>query len=108
MDEKPDNIRETDEYKEWFADLRDKQAQYRILTRIRRLAIGNPGDHRFLGDISELKIDYGPGYRVYYSNQRFADTGKIIYVLLCSGDKSTQNKDIEKARELAQNLEGIV
>ena len=70
--------------------------------------MGNPGDHRFLGDISELKIDYGPGYRVYYSNHRFVGTGKIIYVLLCGGDKSTQSKNIEKARELAQNLEGIV
>ena len=65
--------------------------------------MGNPGDHRFLGDVSEMKIDYGPGYRVYYK-----ETGKIIYVLLCCGDKSTQSIDIERARELAQNLEGIV
>ena len=103
MDKQPDNIRETDAYKEWFAGLRDKRAKIRIDMRVRRLAMGNPGDHRFLGDISEIKIDYGPGYRVYYK-----DTGKIIYVLLCGGDKSTQSKDIERARELAQNLEGIV
>ena len=103
MDNKPDNIRETDEYKEWFANLRDKQAKTRIDMRVKRLAGGNPGDHRFLGDISEMKIDYGPGYRVYYR-----DTGKIIYILLCDGDKSTQSKDIERARGLAQNLEGII
>ena len=103
MNEKPDNIRETDEYKEWFADLRDLKAKSRIDMRVRRLAGGNPGDHRFLGDISEMKIDYGPGYRVYYK-----DTGKIIYILLFGGDKSTQQQDIEKARELAKNLEGMV
>ena len=103
MGEKLDNIRETDEYKEWFAGLRDERAKSRIDMRVKRLAGGNPGYHRFLGDISEMKIDYGPGYRVYYK-----DTGKIIYVLLCGGDKSTQSKDIETARELARNLEGIL
>ena len=103
MEKKPDNIHETDEYKEWFAGLRDMQAKARIDMRVRRLAEGNPGYHRFLGDISEMKIDCGPGYRIYYK-----DTGKVIYVLLCGGDKSTQSKDIEKARELAQNLEDIV
>ena len=102
MSNKLDNIRETDEYKKWFAGLRDERAKSRIDMRVKRLSGGNPGDHRFLGDISEMKIDYGPGYRVYYK-----DTGKIIYVLLCGGDKSTQSKDIEKAKELAQNLEGL-
>ena len=102
-------IRETETYKAWFANLRDSRAQYRILTRIRRLAMGNPGDVKPAGEgISELRIDYGPGYRVYFSNHRFADTGKEIIVLLCGGDKRTQSKDIERARELAQNLEGIV
>jgi putative addiction module killer protein len=61
------------------------------------LAGENPGDHRFLGDILELRINYGPGYRVYYK-----DTGKEIIILLCGGDKSTQQADIAKAKELAQ------
>ena len=57
---------------------------------------GNPGDHRFLGDITELRIDYGAGYRVYY-----IEIGKKLIVLLCGGDKTTQKKDIEKARQIA-------
>ena len=94
-------IRETDTYKKWFADLRDSRAQYRILTRVRRLAIGNPGDVKPVGGgVSELRIDYGPGYRVY-----FKDTGKEIIVLLCGGDKRTQDRDIEQAKELLQDLE---
>ena len=94
-------IRETDTYKKWFADLRDSRAQYRILTRVRRLAIGNPGDVKPVGGgVSELRIDYGPGYRVY-----FKDTGKEIIVLLCGGDKRTQDRDIEQAKELLRNLE---
>jgi len=93
-------IRETDTYKKWFAGLRDNRAQYRILTRIRRLAIGNPGDVKSVGEgISEMRIHYGPGYRVYYK-----DTGKEIIILLCGGDKRTQSRDIENAKELLQNL----
>ena len=72
----------------------------RIFTRIKRLTLGNPGDHRFLGDISELRIDYGPGYRVYYK-----DTGSKIVILLCGGTKSTQQADISKAREIARLYE---
>ena len=97
-------IRETEVFKTWFADLRDTRAQYRILTRIKRLSEGNPGDVKPVGEgISEMRIDYGPGYRVYYK-----DTGREISVLLCGEDKTTQRRDIERARELAQNLEGIV
>ena len=93
-------IRETDTYKKWFSGLRDNRAQYRILTRIRRLAIGNPGDVKSVGEgISEMRIHYGPGYRVYYK-----DTGKEIIILLCGGDKRTQSRDIENAKELLQNL----
>ncbi|MCL1834175.1 MAG: hypothetical protein FWG49_06710 [Leptospirales bacterium] len=66
--------------------------------RVRRLARGNSGDSRFLGDISELRIDYGPGYRIYYK-----DTGKEIIILLCGGDKSTQEADIRRARIIADN-----
>jgi putative addiction module killer protein len=78
-------IRRSSEYDKWFKKLRDSRARYHIYTRIDRLAGGNPGDHRFLGDISELRIDYGPGYRVYYK-----DTGQEIILLLCGGDKTTQ------------------
>jgi putative addiction module killer protein len=84
-------------YNKWIDKLKDKQARAQIAARIKRLALGNPGDSRFLGDISELRINYGPGYRVY-----FKDTGKEIIILLCGGDKSTQQADIEKAREIVQ------
>jgi putative addiction module killer protein len=67
---------------------------------VNRLAEGNPGDGRFLDDISEMKIDYGPGYRVYYK-----DTGKEIIILLCGGDKTTQQADIKKARDIADSYE---
>ena len=88
-------------FKTWFANLRDTRAKIRIDIRIKRLALGNPGDVKPVGEgISELRIDYGPGYRVY-----FKDTGKEIIVLLCGGDKRTQSKDIEQAKELLQNLE---
>ena len=84
-------------YKKWLTDLRDNRAQKRIVARVRRLGLGNPGDVKPVGDgISEMRIHYGPGYRVYYK-----DTGKEIIILLCGGDKSTQEKDIEMAKEIA-------
>ena len=89
-------IRKTSVYKKWIKGLRDSRARYRILTRIKRLEEGNPGDCHFLGDISELRIDYGTGYRVY-----FKDTGKEIIILLCGGNKTTQQADIERARRIA-------
>jgi putative addiction module killer protein len=89
-------IRRTGEFDKWFKNLRDSRARTRILARIMRLAEGNPGDNRFLGEISEMRIDYGPGYRVY-----FKDTGKEIIILLCGGDKTTQQADIAKARYIA-------
>lgn len=88
-------IRKTGVYRKWFLKL-EKPVQAVIQVRIRRLRLGNPGDNRFLGDISELRINYGPGYRVYYK-----DTGKEIIILLCGGDKSTQQTDIAKARNIA-------
>lgn len=96
-------IRTSTVYDKWLAGLKDDRARYRILTRIRRLAEGNPGDNRFLGDISELRINYGTGYRVYYK-----DTGKEIIILLCGGDKSTQQADIAEARKIVRhyNREG--
>jgi len=79
-------------------NLRDSRAQYRILTRIRRLVMGNPGDVGPVGEgISEMRINYGPGYRVYYK-----DTGKEIIILLCGGDKKTQQADIAEARKIAR------
>lgn len=93
-------VRQTDEYENWFRKLRDREAKGRILIRVRRLSLGNPGDVRAVGaGISELRIDYGPGYRVYCL---LAD--EETAVLLLGGDKSTQRQDIEKARELAYEL----
>jgi len=81
--------------------LKDERARYRINARIERLKQGNPGDVGPVGEhISEMRIDYGPGYRVYYK-----DTGKEIVILLCGGDKSTQQADIERAKEIAKLYE---
>ena len=94
-------IRETEVFKTWFAGLRDSRARYRILTRIKRLAAGNPGDVKPVGEgVSEMRIDYGPGYRVYYK-----DTGKEIIILLCGGDKRTQQADIAEAQKIARQYE---
>ena len=85
-------------YDRWLKKLRDERAIARINTRIDRLAEGNSGDVEPVGEgISELRIDYGPGYRVY-----FKDTGKEIIILLCGGDKSTQQADIINARKIAR------
>ena len=93
-------IRQTDEYENWFQKLRDREAKGRILIRVRRLSLGNPVDVRPVGGgISELRIDYGPGYRVYCL---LVDEGTPV--LLLGGDKSTQRQDIEKARDLAHEL----
>jgi putative addiction module killer protein len=93
-------IRETATFRKWFSELRDLQAKHRIFTRIERLSIGNPGDAASVGEgVSEMRIFYGPGYRVYYK-----DTGKEIVILLCGGDKSTQSRDIERAKALAKGL----
>ena len=81
----------------WFRGLRDRRAFARIAARIDRLASGNPGDVKPIGGgLSEMRIDYGPGYRVY-----FMQRGAIIIVLLCGGDKATQQRDIEQAKALA-------
>jgi putative addiction module killer protein len=93
-------VRQTDAYAEWFASLRDRQAKARINARIRRLSLGNPGDVMPVGEgVSELRVDYGPGYRVY-----FAQRGHSVVVLLAGGDKSTQNRDIKTAIGLAREL----
>ncbi len=93
-------VRQTDEYSRWFDGLRDREARARILVRVRRLSLGNPGDVRPVGEgVSEMRIDYGPGYRIY-----FASRGELLVILLAGGDKGTQSRDIETARELARNL----
>jgi putative addiction module killer protein len=94
-------VRQTPEYAAWFASLRDRIAKTRIDIRIRRLSLGNPGDAKTIGEgVSELRVDHGPGYRVY-----FVQRGSVLVVLLAGGDKSTQAQDIRKAKTLARNLE---
>jgi putative addiction module killer protein len=93
-------IRQTAACAKWFDSLRDRSAKARIDVRIRRLALGNPGDTRSIGEsVSELRIDYGPGYRVY-----FTKLGTTVVVLLCGGDKGSQSRDISTARRLARRL----
>jgi putative addiction module killer protein len=93
-------IRQTEVYAQWFSGLRDRQAKARIDVRIRRLSLGNPGDVKPVGEgVSELRIDHGPGYRVY-----FIQTESTLIVLLAGGDKRTQQRDIETALNLARDL----
>ena len=93
-------VRKTEVYARWLDGLRDVRARARILVRVERLAAGNPGDVRPVGEgVSELRIDYGPGYRVYLKRQ-----GGTIVVLLAGGNKRSQGRDIETALRLARNL----
>lgn len=90
-------IRRTGEFAAWLNDLRDRQGRAKILARIDRLEEGNPGKTRSVGaGVVEMKIDFGPGYRVYFVQHRDA-----VIVLLCGGDKSTQDDDIRRAKILA-------
>jgi len=94
-------IRQTETFSAWLRTLRDASAKAKIAARVQRLAFGNPGDVRPIGGgVSELRIHHGPGYRVYYMQR-----GTILIVLLCGGDKATQDKDIETARKLAKETE---
>lgn len=91
-------IRKTAVFDAWFDSLRDRRARARIDVRVFRLAQGNPGRHRVLtGGVVEMKIHFGPGYRVYYTQR-----GAELVLLLIGGDKSTQQRDIEAALELAK------
>lgn len=93
-------VRKTDAYVKWLDGLRDLRARARILVKVERLALGNPGDAKLVGEgVSELRIDYGPGYRVYYTKR-----GQKLIILLAGGDKSTQASDIKIAVRLARNL----
>lgn len=90
-------VRQSSIYRDWFDRLRDRQAKVRIDARISRLSMGNAGDAKDVGSgVSELRIDHGPGYRVYFSRK-----GKTIILLLCGGNKRTQQADIERAIEIA-------
>jgi len=94
-------IRQTEEFERWLNRLKDSTARARILVRLRRLALGNTGDVRPVGNgVSELRIDYGPGYRVYFTQR-----GAVLILVLCGGDKSTQPRDIRRAIEIVGELE---
>jgi putative addiction module killer protein len=93
-------VRKTDSFVQWLDSLGDVNARARIQARIERLASGNPGDVRPVGEgVSELRIDHGPGYRVYYKKR-----GQELIILLAGGDKSSQAKDIKTALQIARNL----
>lgn len=93
-------VRQTETYIKWFNSLRDREARVRVDVRLRRLSMGNAGDVKPVGKgVSELRIDYGSGYRVY-----FIQRGDTLIVLLAGGDKRTQNQDIQTALDLAQDL----
>ena len=93
-------IRKTDTYARWLDGLRDIRARARVLARVERLAAGNPGDVKAVGEgVSELRIDYGPGYRIYFTMR-----GHTVIILLAGGDKSTQASDIKRALRIARNL----
>ena len=93
-------VEKTDEYRDWIDGLRDQAGRARILMRVDRLIHGNPGVHRNLTEgVSELKVDFGPGYRVYYSQR-----GSRLLLLLAGGDKSSQAKDIAQALEINRNF----
>lgn len=93
-------VEKTDEYREWLDTLKDRTGRARILVRVDRLIDGNPGQHRELTDgVTELKIDFGPGYRVCYTQ-----SGTSLLLLLLGGDKSTQQKDIATAIRLARDF----
>jgi putative addiction module killer protein len=93
-------IRKTEIFVKWIDELQDIRARARILVRIERLSASNPGDVKPVGEgVSEIRIDYGPGYRVYYKKQ-----GRKVIILLAGGDKNSQAKDIKTALRLARNL----
>jgi putative addiction module killer protein len=94
-------LRQTETFSRWLSSLKDRQVQARILSRLDRIAMGNFGDAKSVGEgISEIRIDSGPGYRLYFVRRESA-----VVLLLCGGDKSTQDRDIARAKELVHTLE---
>lgn len=93
-------IQKTEVFGNWFLALRDRMAQRRVQARIDRLEIGNPGQHRVLArGVVEMKVDYGPGYRIYY-----VERGGAVVILLCGGDKDSQDADIALALEMSDQV----
>ena len=93
-------VRQTQEFSAWLLRLRDANAVARIVGRIRRMEKGNPGDNKSVGrGVLEMRIDYGPGYRIYYLHR-----GAQIVILLCGGDKRMQQQDIKRAQKLAETV----
>ncbi len=92
-------IRQHPDFAVWLRKLRDRQAQTRIAIRLVRMQSGLLGDVKYFGGIGEVRIDYGPGYRLY-----FVKRGEAIIILLCGGDKATQGRDIRRAMELAKDV----
>jgi putative addiction module killer protein len=91
---------QTERFRNWFANLKDRGARARIQVRIDRAEDGNFGDHRSVGGgVSEMRLDYGPGYRIYYTIR-----GTELVILLAGGDKSTQDKDVIAAQDLARKI----
>ena len=94
-------IKKTDVFDKWLLKLKDYRAKAKILTKLKMIELGNLGDHKSVGSgVFEIRIDYGPGYRLYYSKP-----GTSIILLLVGGDKSSQSKDILKAQKLLEELE---
>ena len=90
----------TDEFDRWLSDLADERAKTKIASRVARLRFGNAGDVNPVGaGVSEMRVHHGPGYRVYYKQ-----SGRTIIIILCGGDKSTQDRDIKRAKEMAAEL----
>jgi putative addiction module killer protein len=93
-------VRQTAVFTDWLARLRDVSAHARVITRIRRMELGNPGDVKPVGEgLSEMRIAYGPGYRLYFTRR-----GSTVVILLCGGDKSSQRRDIAAAKQMAKEL----
>jgi putative addiction module killer protein len=93
-------VRQTDEFMKWLDELKDQRAQLRIVVRLRQAEAGNLGDWKAVGDgVAEMRVDVGPGYRLYFTRR-----GRELVVLLCGGDKSSQQADIRRAKALAERL----
>jgi putative addiction module killer protein len=93
-------VRQTEAFSDWLSSLKDVRAKARIAERVRRMALGNFGDAKSVGQgVSELRIDYGPGYRAY-----FVRRDEVVVLLLCGGDKSTQQRDVRRAHAMAKEV----
>jgi putative addiction module killer protein len=94
-------VRQTDEFRAWLTSLRDARARTTIVNRLARLAMGLKGDTKSIGGgVSQLRIDYGPGYRAYYTERR-----RTLVIILCGGDKSSQDRDIKRAKAIAKEID---